>query len=148
MDFTGFTLFPSHMRRTIAEPEEQRRVGEILEEFGLAGRLPPHKRLGVELENSVPAGTPLWRAHGTWNESYFPKVGTPKGFPRQAHAAPCPPGLVKVSVECIERETPGMGSHFGFAGFYLSVLVSIPERVIWDVRGEPAKYAGSGTVAP
>lgn len=84
-------------------------------------------------------GTQLWRAHGTWNESYFPDIGTPKGFPRQENEALCPAGLVKVSVECIERETPGMGSHFGFEGFYLSVLVSIPERIIWDVRGEPAK---------
>jgi hypothetical protein len=139
MDFTSFTLFPSHIRRTIAEPEEQRRVGEILEGFGLAGRVPPHNRLRVELENAVPAGTQLWRAHGTWNESYFPNIDTPEGFPRQDNEALCPAGLVKVSVDCIEREMPGMGSHFGFEGFYLSVLVSIPERVIWDVRGEPAK---------
>jgi hypothetical protein len=139
MDFTNFTLFPSHMRRTIAEPDEQRRVGEILEDFGLIGRLPAHKRLRVELENSVPAGTPLWRAHGRWNESYFPNVGAPEGFPRQDDTALSPPGLVKVSVECIDRETPGMGSHFGFEGLYLSVLVSVPERTVWDVRGERAK---------
>ena len=139
MDFTGFTLFPSHMRRAIAEAEEQRRVGEILERFGLVMRLPPHNRLRVELENPVPAGTALWRAHGTWNESYFPNVSTPDGYPRQDDMALCPAGLVKVSVACIERETPGMGSHFGFEGLYLSVLISIPERTIWDARGEPAK---------
>jgi hypothetical protein len=139
MDFAGFTLFPSQVRRTIAQPEEQRVVGEVLERFGLVDRLPAHKKLRVELENSVTEGTQLWRAHGTWNESYFPDIGTPEGFPRQTTEARCPAGLVKVSVECIERETPGMGSHFGFEGFYLSALISIPERIIWDVRGEPAK---------
>lgn len=138
MDFAGFTLFPSHMRRTIAMPEEQRRVGEILEQFELIGRLPPYNCLRVELENSVAAGTPLWRAHETWNERYFLNIGTPEGFPRQDNDALCPMGLVKISVECIERDTPGMGSHFGFEGYYLSMLVSIPDRIIWDVRGEPA----------
>ena len=139
MDFAGFTLFPSTMRRTVAQPDEQRVVGEALERFGLIDRLPPHKKLRVELENPVSAGTQLWRAHETWNECYFPNIATAKGFPRQDNDALCPAGLVKVSVECIERETPGMGSHFGFEGYYLSMLVSIPERIIWDVRGEPAK---------
>jgi hypothetical protein len=139
MDFAGFTLFPSQMRRTIAQPEEQRIIGEILEAFGLTDRLPPHNKLRVELENPVPPGMPLWRAHETWNESYFPNVGTPEGFPRQGDAALCPAGLVKISVECIERETPGMGSHFGFGGVYLSLLVSVPECIVWDVRGEAAK---------
>lgn len=139
MDFAGFTLFPSHVRRTIAPPEEQRIIGEALERFGLLDRLPPHQKLRIELENPVAEGTPLWRAHGTWNEGYFPGIGTPEGFPRQENGALCPAGLVKVSVECIERETPGMGSHFGFEGLYLSVLVCVPERLIWDVRGEPAR---------
>ena len=138
MDFAGFTLFPSHRRRTIAQPEEQRIVGEVLECSGLLDRLPPHNRLRVELENPVPPGTELWRAHGTWTEARFPNVETPGGFPRHDAAALTPPGIVKVSVECVNRETPGMGSHFGFNGFYLSVLVSIVDRAIWDVQGEPA----------
>ena len=138
MDFAGFTLFPSHMRRTTAQPEEQRLIGEILERFGLIDRLPPHNKLRVELENAVPPGTPLSRAHETWTESYFANVATPEGFPRQDMAALCPHGIVKVSVECIDRETSGMGSHFGFRGFYLSVLVSSVDRTIWDVRAEAA----------
>jgi hypothetical protein len=138
MDFAGFRLFPSHLRRTIADPEEQRRVGEILEASGLMGRFPPDKDLRVDLENPVPAGTPLWSAHGTWNEAYFRSIGTPDGSPRQDSAALCPAGLVKISVACIERETPGMSSHFGFEGVYLSVLVSIAEGVVWDVRAEAA----------
>ena len=126
------------MRRTIAQPEEQQTVGEILERYGLVDRLPPHSKLRVELENVVPPGTPLSRAHETWTDSCFPSVTTPVGFPRQDIASRCPSGIVKVSVECIDRETPGMGSHFGFTGVYLSVLISIPERSIRDVRGEVA----------
>jgi hypothetical protein len=136
MDFAGFTLFPSHVRRTVAQPDEQRIVGEIIEQSGLIDRLPPHNTLRVELENAVPQGTALARAHETWADSYFPNVSTPPGFPRQDSATLTPPGIVKVSVECIERETPGMGSHFGFKGFYLSVLVSVADRAIWDARGE------------
>lgn len=150
MEFAGFTLFPSHMRRTIAHPEEQRVVGEALERFGLIDQLPPHKKLRVELENAVPPGIELWRAHETWTQGYFPDVATPDGFPRQDAAALTPPGIVKVSVERINRETPGMGSHSGFEGLYLSVLVSISDSTVWDVRGEGSTTRGrlSGTAIP
>jgi hypothetical protein len=138
MDFAGFTLVPTQMRRTVAQLEEQRIVGGILERDGLVERLPPSNQLRIELENAIPPGSPLWRAHDTWTQPYFPTIGTPPGFRRQENAALCPAGIVKVSVECIDRQTPGMGSHYGFIGFYLSVLVSIADHTIWDVRGEAA----------
>lgn len=46
--------------------------------------------------------------------------------------------LVHVTVSVIEKHTPGMGSHFGFEGYFLSLLVSPGARTIWDARGEPA----------
>ena len=138
MDFQGFTLFPSHPRRSVAEPEDQRIIGEILEREGLLAHVPEHKAMSVELHNPVPAGASLVQAHGDWTPAYFPELETLEGFPRQPDEALCPHGLVKLSVECVTRGTGGMSSHYGFEGYYLSVLVSVAEGRIWDVRGEPA----------
>ena len=138
MDFRGFTLYPSHQRRSIAEPTHQRVIGEILERAALLEHLPEHKALRVELHNPVPVGASLVQAHGDWTPAYFSKIETPEGFPRQADDARCPDGLVKVVIECVVRGTGGMSSHYGFEGYYLSVLVSVPEGRIWDVRAEPA----------
>ena len=136
MNFAGFTLSPSYLRRTTAQPEELQTVGEILEKFGLLEHVPPHNDLRVELGKVVPASTSLCSAHETWSESYFPSIQTPDGFPRQPDETLCPPGLVQVTLDCIEQTIPGMGHHYGYDGYYLSLLVSIPEQRIWDARGE------------
>jgi hypothetical protein len=138
MNFRGFTLEPSHQRHSIAKPDEQRTIGGILERERLIEGLPAHKTLRIELHNNIPFGTPISQAHAMWTESYFPKVETPAGFPRQPNTALCPEGLVKLVVECINKGTGGMSSHYGFEGYYLSVLVSLDKARIWDVRGEPA----------
>jgi hypothetical protein len=138
MDFTGFTLYPSAARTKITTAAEQREVGEILEHDRLIEHLPRHKMLRIELENEVVSGTSLVKAHGSWKETYFQTIQTPPGLPRQPFDAVCPAGIVKVAVACIDRHTPGMGSHFGFKGYYLSVLVSLLEQRIWDARGQPA----------
>jgi hypothetical protein len=138
MEFCGFTLYPSSARRLIAELDEQRVVGQILERADLIRYLPSHKKLRVNLENPIAIGASLADAHGEWTEDYFPRVETLNPFPRQPQGTACPPGLVRVSVECINRETPGMSSHFGFNGYFLSLLISLPEGRIWDARGEPA----------
>ncbi len=136
MNFAGFALYPSSLRRTTAQPDELRAVGEILEKSGVLEHLPPHNDLGVELGKVVPAGASLCAAHETWSENYFPSIQTPDGFPRQPNETRCPPGLVRVTVDCIQQTIPGMGHHYGYDGYYLSLLVSIPERRIWDARGE------------
>jgi hypothetical protein len=43
-----------------------------------------------------------------------------------------------MSVDCIEKKNPGMGLYYGFTGYYLSVLVSLDDKKIWDARGENA----------
>jgi len=136
MNFEGFELYPSYLRRDTMQPEELQVVGEILERFRLLEHLPPHNDLRVELSEEVPPGTPLCAAHRTWADHFFESVETPEGFPRQPNGTLCPPGLVQVWVDCIKQTIPGMGHHYGYDGYYLSLLISIPDQRIWDARGE------------
>lgn len=77
-------------------------------------------------------------AHNEWNESYFPSLETPPELPRQPLDIKTPAGLVHITVSAIKKRTPGMDSHFGFEGYFLSVLLSPGEHAIWDARGEGA----------
>ncbi|HSV15140.1 MAG TPA: hypothetical protein VLI90_12850, partial [Tepidisphaeraceae bacterium] len=71
-------------------------------------------------------------------EAYFPNVPTPIDLPRQDLRAVCPAGIVRITIDCIVRNTGGIASFFGFEGFYLRLLVSVPQQIIWDARGEEA----------
>ena len=135
MTFQGFEITSSPSRSTPAGDDDLRRAGEILEREGLAGRVPAHQFLRVLLGNAVAAGSSLAAAHDQWVPTYFGKIGTLDGFPRQAEGVVCPAGLVRVSVDCVERTIGGMG-YWDFAGYYLSLLVSVTEGRIWDARGE------------
>lgn len=135
MTFRGFDLYPSPSRTTAAATDELRRVGEILEREDLAARVPAHRFLRVLLGDAVAVGSPLAAAHDLWRPEHFDKIGTLEGFPRQAEGAVCPEGLVRVGVDCVEQTIGGMG-YWDFAGYYLSLLVSVAEARIWDARGE------------
>ncbi|HYU42778.1 MAG TPA: alpha/beta hydrolase [Vicinamibacteria bacterium] len=92
----------------------------------------------VTIGPSVTAGSTLDVAHANWTRAHVGEVRTPSGLPRQAPYARCPAGLVRVSVECIERRSGGMSSYYGFEGYFASLLVSVDEAAVWDARGEPA----------
>lgn len=135
MTFRGFDLHPSPSRSTATDPAELRRVGEILEREDLAGRVPAHQFLRVLLGEPVAVGSSLAAAHDLWRPEYFGKIGTLEGFPRQPEGVACPEGLVRVCVDCVAQTIGGMG-YWDFAGYYLSLLVSVAEGKIWDARGE------------
>ena len=101
-------------------------------------RLPDINEVVVTIGPSVRAGSTLADAHATWTRAGTTEVETLSGLPRQAPYARCPAGLVRVTVECIERQSGGMSSHFGFDGYFLSLLVAVDEGVVWDARGETA----------
>lgn len=135
MTFRGFDLQPSPSRRTATDPAELQRVGEILEREDLAGRVPEHRFLRALLGEPVVVGSSLVAAHDLWTPEHFGKVGTLEGFSRQPEGVVCPEGLVRVSVDCVVQTIGAMG-YWDFAGYYLSLLVSVTGERIWDARGE------------
>jgi hypothetical protein len=60
-------------------------------------------------------------------------------FATQPANAVTPAGIVRVSCGCVCGVSGGMSSYHGFRGFFVSLLVSIPEGCIWDSRLEPAE---------
>jgi hypothetical protein len=49
-----------------------------------------------------------------------------------------PAGIVRVACECVVVFSGGMSSYYGFEGYFVSLLVCIPEGCIWDARVEEA----------
>ncbi len=116
----------------------QDKFRQIILAGNLLDSLPLLTDIEIHVEDSIPKGTSLAKAHRIWKAGYLGKVQTPEGLPRQSEEVTCPKNVFRLSVECIERRNPGMGSYYGFTGYYLSVLVQVDKRVIWDARGEPA----------
>lgn len=135
MDFNGFVVRPAP--NTFVPLARQQRIGDILERCDLPHRAPPSAEIVALIEGDIAPGTPLVDAHRIWQPQRIAHLTTPDGFPRQPEDAPCPRGIVRVCVECVERRTGGMGSHFGFDGYILSLLVDIDHGTIWDARREP-----------
>lgn len=136
MEFNGFKVLPLEGR--LVEPTEQRIVGKVVEDAKILEHLPRGSEVLVEVGRQIVSGLTPALAHSEWRESYFPNVETPPQLPRQPLDATTPASMVHVTVSVIERRTPGMGSHFGFQGYFLSLLISLAEKVIWDARGERA----------
>jgi hypothetical protein len=136
MEFREFRLFPLEGR--MVDVEEQATIGRVLENARVIEQLPRGREVLVEVGRQIAAGLAPVAAHGEWREGYFEKVDTPASLPRQPLDARSPPGLVHVTVSVIEKYTPGMGSHFGFEGYFLSLLISPGRKEIWDARGQKA----------
>jgi hypothetical protein len=116
-----------------------RRVSEILEAEQVGRLLPPTPDRRIRIEAMVPAGLPVAAAHGNWRSSRFPKV---PGLPPLACQAPdrvTPHGVVRVVCECVVAPSGGMSSYYGFEGWFVSLLVCIPEGCVWDARVEEAR---------
>lgn len=116
-----------------------KRTGRILESEQVARFLPETARTAVRIEAVLPPGLSLDAAHSNWQAAFLEKlVGLPP-LAQQAPGAITPPGLVRVSCECVAEASGGMSSHYGYRGYFVSILVSIPEACVWDVRLEETK---------
>ncbi|MCX5662970.1 MAG: hypothetical protein NTW19_25070 [Planctomycetota bacterium] len=139
MQFLGFVLYPAADRESAADLWEQHAVGKLLEQAFESASLPDHQKLIAALHDPVPPGASLVTAHKNWLPEAFRGLKTLRPFLRQPDTALCPNGLVRVTVDCVVRESGGMSSYYGFEGYYLSLLISVNERLIWDARGETAQ---------
>ena len=114
------------------------RAGAILAAERVWELLPECAEVRVRAEAMVSPGVSLAEAHETWLPGYL--AGRPGLGPlqQQAAGAVAPAGLVRVVIECVEAPSGGMSSHFGFRGTFVSLLVSVPQGCVWDVRCERA----------
>ena len=116
----------------------RRRVKDILRAERLEDALPlgtvPTARIiaPVMTDTVVTAAYPTWTAHGVEHARTLP------GFTQQPASAVVPANTWRVEVECVGRSTGGMGSHFGFDGVFVALLVAVDEGRIWDVRADAA----------
>jgi hypothetical protein len=116
-----------------------RRVAVILDAEQVVRLLPPSPVRRGRIEALVPAGASLADAHAAWRPGYLATLPAVGPLATQPPDALAPPGLVRVVFECEVEPSGGMSSHFGFAGWFVSLLVSVPLGSVWDSRVEEAR---------
>ena len=116
-----------------------RRVCEILEQEQLSRFLPETPEHRVRVEALLEPGLSLAAAHSIWQEAYLVTLPGVAPFGSQPADAVTPAGIVRVSCECVNGVSGGMSSYHGFRGYFVSLLVSIPQGCVWDSRVEAAE---------
>lgn len=119
-------------------PHVTEQVRQILATARMAESLPSGTRATARVVAEVPPGTSIAFAHPTWKPETVPALAGLPPFPRRPPLEVVPAGIVRVDIDAVERTAGGMSSMFGFEGIYVSALVSLPERAIWDVRATDA----------
>ena len=117
----------------------QRDVCEILERERLLDHIPRSNKVVVSIGKAITQGTLVCDAHGRiWKAHYVGGLRALRPFPKRNPDDQCPSHIRSVFVDCVVRTSGGMGSFYGFEGFFVSLLIDLDQRVIWDARGEPA----------
>ena len=116
-----------------------KRVGEILEQEQLMRFLPEAPEHRVRIEAVLEPGLSLTAAHAVWQQEFVETLPGVTPFANQPISTLTPPGIVRISCECVHGVSGGMSSYHGFRGYFVSLLVSIPQGCIWDARVEPAQ---------
>jgi hypothetical protein len=115
-----------------------RRVRQILNREQVLASLPEASDHRLRIEGVIEPGLSLAAAHAVWKQEYLETLPGLAPFSHQPPGAVTPAGLVRVSCECVHGASGGMSSYHGFTGYFVSLLVSVPEERIWDARVEAA----------
>ncbi|MGE3725728.1 MAG: hypothetical protein AB7I41_09265 [Candidatus Sericytochromatia bacterium] len=89
----------------------------------------------IEIRKRIPIGSQI--LNGTiWNLDFVNDNPTPAGFPRATLDQFAEHELLLVEILHITGKTGGMGSYFGYLGYYYSVIVDLGQAQVLDVRGQ------------
>jgi len=92
-------------------------------------------KIQVEISKRIHSGSEILNAT-IWNRDFVDQATTPEGFPRLPLNAQAEGELLLVEILHITQNSGGMGSYFGYYGYYYSVIVDLNQPKILDVRGQ------------
>ncbi len=104
----------------------------------LADHLPCCWESRLTIEGEVPDRTLIEDAHPNWRREATSSIGPLPPFPHLAPGTPCPDGIVRLTVECVQRPAHGMGRYYPYEGYFFSLLVQAASCEVFDARGEKA----------
>jgi hypothetical protein len=136
MEKSRYRLLPGE--GVFALPEVQDSVAALIDSSGILDLFPSQKEIDVWIGKPIEEGSTLAEAHKIWKPGAFDRIDSIPGFPFRQTGESCPGGLTRVSINFIQKRTPGMGSFFGYEGYFISLLANLSELSIWDARGESA----------
>jgi hypothetical protein len=136
MEFQGFEIKPRP--NILIGIENQRIVGRILESQNILKYLPKTKVYEVTVGPEINDSTPLPKAHGNWKSEYFQKIKGVDNLPQKSLDSVCPAGCILATIDCVNKRHQGMGSHYGYSGYFVSLIILKTDLLIWDTRIEVA----------
>jgi hypothetical protein len=98
----------------------------------------PEKEIVISCRNVVEKDADVHSGHKLWKQRHPAHLNTPNGLPRLEGNAAAGGRLHQVSVEYVDRHSPGFFSCYGYIGYYLSVIADLEKKTIVDARGEMA----------
>jgi hypothetical protein len=113
-------------------------VSEILEAERVADSLPAGTIATATVRTKIEEGTTIGFAHPTWMHEAVDGVHGLPPFPKQNVLEMVPGDVVLVEIDAIERPIGDNSSYFGYVGLFASLLISLPERRVWDARAADA----------
>ena len=136
METRGFRLLPDE--GVFATPDIHNAVTALIKSTTLLELFPSAVEIDVWIGKPIEEGSSLAKAHEIWKPMAFESIDHITGFPFRKTAEICPDGLTRISLDFVEKRIPGMGSFFGYKGYFISLLANLSDSTIWDVRGEVA----------
>ena len=121
--------------------DREMRVALALERMEIWRFIAPGGPIRVRVVAEHPARVSIEAGHAEWTPTGLGNASTPEGLPRRRLDETPPRPVVQVELERVDALSGGMSSHYGYRGYFLSLLLWLDEAgdaVIWDARGEPA----------
>jgi hypothetical protein len=118
--------------------EEMRKiVYKVFDHYQLLEKFRGYRKYFIYVSDQVLVKQTVKEAHKIWTDLL--RLDTFENIPHQKSDALCVENLLLVQFECIHKQTPNMGSWYGFKGYFLSLLIDSKNLSIWDARGEVTK---------
>jgi hypothetical protein len=116
---------------------ELNQLKSLFKDSPLLRYYPPKSKVNIQVEISkrIPRGSDILNAT-IWNRDFVEQVNSPEGFPRLPLNSQAEGELLLVEILHITQNSGGMGSYFGYYGYYYSVIVDKNQPKILDVRGQ------------
>lgn len=118
-------------------PNEQKMVRSLVDKYDLYKWNIPKLTLEIEWE-PLEHGTTVYSSH-IWCIDCIASIKTPNGLPRIENDIDVKQKWIKLEFNYINKRLGGMGSIYGYEGYYLSIIACLNELMIVDARGEMAR---------
>lgn len=119
-------------------PDERGRICALVTALLTIREMHDAREIVLTMHSALADPAEIASVHTNWRPEHLNRVETPGSLPRRETCHVCPKDSRLVEVQCIREYSGGMGSYYGFEGYFLSLIINPDLREVIDARGEQA----------